>query len=446
MKRTRIPLALLLLLPLQGNAQEEVWSADRCMQYAVSHNRDVRQSVHTLDSYKSSRLEAAAAFLPAVSGGVNAQYNFGRAIDPETNTYTDVSTFYNNYSIAASIPIFDGLTRLHNLRAARADVLMGKSSLKAAEDRTALAVFQAFVDVLYYKGTERMALEKRLESELMLHQTRVMEEVGTKGLADVAQMEAQYATDDYDVTRQRNLLATALLTLKQEMNYPMDSPIELDTTLLERIVYTPHFESLPELYTQAEAVNPSVLQAEYALQSARHAHRAAKGDLYPSISFQAGISTSYYKTLHNPNAASFKDQFHNNRGEYIAFSLSIPIFDRLSTVSRIRRARNNRLIAEEQYEQTREELRKLVEQAVNDREGYLKETLQMEKKVASDSIAYRLTRRKYEEGLSSPIDVQTSAATLLQSRATLLQSRLLYLLKDRLVDYYKGESLIRNEE
>ena len=50
---------------------------------------------------------------------------------------------------------------------------------------------------------------------------------GSGGEADVAQMEATYATDDYEVTHQQSLYDKALLTLKQLMNYPIEEPLEL---------------------------------------------------------------------------------------------------------------------------------------------------------------------------------------------------------------------------
>jgi len=89
-------------------------------------------------------------------------------------------------------------------------------------------------------------------------------------------------------------------------------------------------------------------------------------------------------------------------------------------------------------------LQKDVEQAVLDREGYAKETIQMEKKVKADALAYQITLRKFEEGLMSPLDVQTNATILLNSKADLLQRRLLYIMKCRQVDYYKGQPLIGN--
>ena len=113
-------------------------TADECMAYAVAHNRDVRKAALTLDNYEANRLGAVGDFLPAVSASASAQYNFGRGIDPETNTYTNVTTFYQGFGTSALLPVFDGLARLHALRAARADVLMGKSALESQQDQVAL--------------------------------------------------------------------------------------------------------------------------------------------------------------------------------------------------------------------------------------------------------------------------------------------------------------------
>ena len=124
-------------------------------------------------------------------------------------------------------------------------------------------------------------------------------------------------------------------------------------------------------------------------------------------------------------------------------SVSIPIFSRFSGTAGIRRARLNHRIACEKYEEQRESLQKLVQQAVNDRRGFLKESMQMEKKVEADSLAYEVTLRKFEEGLMTSLDLQNSASQLQESRMLLLQSRLTYLLKCRLVDYYQGKDIIR---
>ncbi len=430
----------LICLPLATATGGEIWTVDHCMRYAVAHNHEVVQKNLELDSYRALHTKAVGAFLPSASASVGAQYNFGRAIDPETNVYTNVNTFYNSYSLEASLPVFDGLYRANQLRMAKANRLMGKHGAEAARDDVAMQVFQAFIDVLYYQGTLRMASEKLTESRLMLRQTQVMEEVGQKSLADVAQMEATAAGDEWEVTRQENLLLTAEITLKQLMNFPLDDSLTLDTTIVDNQSFVE--ESPSDVCSIAVSVNPSLQQAEANAEAARFQLRMARSDLMPSLYVGAGVSTTYYRTLGQTGAASFHNQFKNNAGEYVYASLSIPLFNRLSALSELRRQRNNLRIAVDQHEQKRSELQKFVYQAVADHRGALRETEKMRRKVEADSLAAYVTWRKFEEGQSSAIDVHTQRATLLESRASLLQCRLTAVLKEKMISYYKGIPLI----
>lgn len=444
-KKITVLLFLAVGCGLAATAQE-AWDVDRCMSYAVKHNRTVKQRRLEADNYRLDRLKAIGNFLPGINASAGVQYNFGRSVDPETNIYNNVSTFNNSYAAEASMTLFRGGSLVNEVRRSKAALLLGKAALQEAQDNTALETFQAYIDALYYYGTIRLAEKKLAESDSLLYKTRRQEELGLKGRADVAQMEAQQATDAYNLTHQRNLYETAMLTLKQKMNYPAGDSLLLNTDILD--IQT--FESIrltdehpQDVLRIALSVNPTLRQSEMNKQVARMNRKIAWANVLPTISFYGGISSSYYKELHNHDYPDFKTQLDNNLGEYFGVTMSIPIFNRMSGSISLRQARNNYRIACEQYEAQKEELQKLVQQAVQDREGYLRESIQMEKKAASDSLAYHVTRRKYEEGLMTSLDVQNNAATWLESETLLLQSRLTYVMKCRLVDYYKGENIIK---
>ncbi|MBR1546670.1 MAG: TolC family protein [Prevotella sp.] len=409
------------------------WTARQCMKYAVAHNTQVRQAELALDNYKTSRLEAIGSFLPSASAGVDVQYNFGRAINPETNGYTDVSTFYNGYYAHVSLPVFDGFSRIHALKAAKASILMGRHALREQQDQTALATLQAWVNVVYYEGMVAMVEEKQRETCLLLRQTEVMVEVGRKSRADLAQIEAQQAEVEYEMTRQSNLLASALLDLKRNMRFPLSDSIHCVCGKWQT-------DSVLALSLQVDA-HPSVMQQYHAVETKRQEWLKTRSSLFPSLALSAGLSTTFYKTLHSQTTTAFNEQLRNNMGEYVTASLSIPLFNRLQTLTSMRRAKNNYLTAREVYEEKRLELEKLRREAWQDMVAYQKQTQQMRKKVEADSLAYQLTRRQYEEGLSTAIDVHTTSTQLLQSKATLLQCRLMTHLKHELVRYYNGETI-----
>lgn len=418
------------------HAAAQPWTARQCMQYAVEHNTQVRRAALELDNYEASKVGAIGNFLPSVSADMGVQYNFGRAIDPETNGYTDVSTFYNGYSAQVSLPVFDGFSRLHALRAAKASVLMGRHALREQQDQTALTALQAWVNAVYYEGMVAIAEEKQRETSLLLRQTQVMVEVGRKSPADLAQIEAQQAEAAYELTHQQNQFASALLELKREMRYPLADSLHLETPAGDDGL-------LPQtsLVSFDASSHPALRQSFYTLEAKRHEWHQARASLFPFLSFSAGLSTTYFKTLHSQTAETFGNQLKNNMGEYLSATLSIPIFNRLQTMTSIRRAKNNYRMAQEAYEEKRFELEKLSREAWQDLNAYLKQTQQMKKKVEADSLAYQLTCRQYEEGLSTAIDLHTTSAMLLQSKATLLQCQLMAMVKQELVRYYNGEQI-----
>ena len=435
--------ALIILLAIAAKqvAAQNDWTMQQCMQYAVEHNHEVKQAELKLDNYKAQKTNAVGSFLPYVDASIGAQYNFGRAIDPETNGYTDVSTFYNGYQLSASLPVFDGFSRLHALKAAKASELMGKSTLRKQQDQTALNVLQAYANVAYYDGLVKMADEKVQESSLLLKQTRLFEEVGRKSAADVAQVESQEAEADYELTRQQNLYASALLELKKAMALPLSEELRVTKGKSSGKDNSGVELEMAEANSSLSTFHPELQTAQYQVQASKHEWRQARASLFPSLSLSAGLNTTYYKTLHSETAASFRNQLKNNMGEFVGATVSIPLFNRLQTITNIRKAKNNYRIAQEALEQKQLELEKLSREAWQDWQGYLKQTVQMEKKVEADSIAYQLTKRQFEEGLSTAIDLHTTSTQLLKSKATLLQCQLMAMVKEQLVRYYRGEKI-----
>ena len=81
---------------------------EECMRYAVEHSPAVRRQAYTNRNYRQNYIESVAALVPSVSGTVGASTSFGRSVDPETNTYTDVSNFDNSYSLSGQLPLFAG--------------------------------------------------------------------------------------------------------------------------------------------------------------------------------------------------------------------------------------------------------------------------------------------------------------------------------------------------
>lgn len=415
---------------------------DECMRYAVEHSPAVRRQDYTNRSYRQDYIESVAALVPSVSGTVGASTSFGRSVDPETNTYTDVSNFDNSYSLSGQMPVFAGLTRINTLRAARVMRSQGVEELQLARDEIALKTMEAYFDAVYYTESVRLAREQLETSTAELAKSRKLFELGLKSAADVAEVESQCASDDYLVTQQENNLALAEIALSEAMNYPADRPL--------RIVTDPPVETpagvapFDEVLDYALENNPKAVAARHDVRHSRLQFSIAKGNLYPSLYVGGGYSTNFFMNLDDRSLyASFPDQFRDNRGYYVSAQLSIPIFGGLSRRTSVNRARNSWRIAEQNRIETLRTLQSEVAQAYQQMLGYGKEFVQASKKSDAAQLAYEAVSGKYERGMVSALDLQTAADRLLKARSERLRARLQYIVKVRLVAYYNGEPLIR---
>ena len=447
MKRTGI---LIGWLVWAAGASAQSWSLDDCMKYAVEHATEVKREVVNARQRKQDYQHAVAGFLPTVTGGVQGQYAWGRNIDPETNTYNNVTTFNNYYQLYAELNVFDGFATINALKQAKLSRNYSATAMQKIQDDRAIDVMQKYVDAAYAEASIQIASEKLNESKRMLAKMKRLYELGEKGRPDVVQMESQVAEDEYNLTHQENVAKQSLLALKSAMNFPVDEELKILIKEEQNLKLTSDNKEVSEsgvnyetVYQAFQHISPDLKSAEYEVERARYDYKIAKGRLLPSLSLGGGISTNYYKNLSQKGQYDgFASQFRNNQGEYLALTLSIPIYssDRWHSV---KKARNDWQLAQVNLEETRRKLHDQIVQAVMDAEGYAKELHQMQKKVASDSLAYHMSSRKFEEGMLSTFDLHTAAQTLLESKIKELQMQMLLIIKQRLVAYYQGENLIR---
>lgn len=424
-----------------GETQAKIWGLDSCMAYAVEHATDVKREVVNARQRKQDYQKAVTDFLPSVAGGVQGQYAWGRNIDPETNTYNHVTTFNNYYQLYASLNVFDGFATINAFKQEKLARAYSTTAMQKVRDDKAIDVMQKFVDAAYAEASIQLASDKLAESKRLLGKMQRLYELGEKGRPDVVQMESQVAEDEYNLTHQKHVAQQSLLTLKSAMNFPVEEELRLVTNGKQVNESFPiNHETVYQNFLNA---SPDVKSAEYEVEKARYDYKIAKGRLLPSLSLSGGISTNFYRNLSQGGQyEGFASQFRNNRGEYLALTLSIPIYDNVAWHS-VKKARNDWQLAQVNLEETKRKLHDHIAQAVMDAEGYAKELYQMNKKVASDSLAYYMSSRKFEEGMLSTFDLHTAAQTLLESRIKQLQMQMLLVIKQRLVDYYQGKNLIK---
>ena len=336
--------------------------------------------------------------------------------------------------MSASYGLFDGFKAVNNYKISKTGMLIADSQEKQVEADICLAVMEAYYNVVYYTRLCDVYEEQVSVAEQALAKARRQEELGQKGHADVIQMEADLADRNYELINTRNIYEQQRMTLADLMFWPMDEELAVDTSIPE----------LQEEPVAANAVvdfalehNPEVRIAGWQQLNAKRQLNTAKWQLLPSIGLYAGWSTSYY-TYQGSETASFANQFKNNGGEYVEVSLQIPIWNRLSRHSAIKRREHALDKATAELDQKRREVESEVRRAIQDRDGSATAYQQAQRKAEVQAEAYTLNLKKLEQGLISPLEFQTANNNYLKAQADEMNSLFKYLIKQAVVRYYNG--------
>ena len=412
-----------------------------CMRYAVEHSTQMRvQQADNRDAQIDRRDAILSAFTPQVSGNTYAYYNFGRSIDPETNTYSVITSFHNGYSLSAGIYLFNGFQAVNNLKITKTAQQMGLTKEQQTEDQICLATMEAYCNVLYYTELEKALHGQVATAEKAVQLATRQEELGQKSHADVVQMQGDLAERQYQLTTCHNNLNNAVITLKDVMFWPIEEPLKIDGSIAQQSLWVTAPVDAQTMVVQAQQTMPSVLLAEGSMNNARLALKTAKWQLLPSLALYGGWSSSYftYPGRDGYVPTPYFEQIKNNRGEYVQLSLNIPIYDRLSTHSNIAKRKNAYDRAQADYDQALRDVEAEVLRAVADRDGAADALRQADTRAELQQEAFTLNTKRFEQGLISSIEYQTASNNYLNALAEQLNARLQYFIKCSVVTYYGG--------
>ena len=421
---------------------QSVMSLRDCMEYAIEHSVNVEIQRTHIDDARIARREAILkAFTPTIDAGTYAYLNFGRSVDPETNTYLSTTSFNNGYSVAGSLVLFNGFLAVNNMKISKIAMKMGVTQEQQIVDELCLAVMEAYCNALYFSQLVKvMKVQVETMSEnLQLAQRQ--EQLGEKSYADVVQLEADLAEREYQYITIKNQLDDAMLTLQDLMLWEENNS---QFTIHNSQLLFAEFNTYESLDARTSFTHPAVALAEYRVQNAKTELNTARWRFAPSLSLSGGWSTSYYTYPNTEGyvATPYAQQFVNNGGEYVQLSMSIPIYDGLSRYSNIARKKNAYRRAEAEYRRTQQEVESEVKRAVQDRDGAMAAFKLSDRRAKAQQEAYTINTKKFEQGLISPIELKTSSDNYLNAQAEYLNASLKCFIKTCVVNYYNGVSYI----
>jgi len=428
--------SFLLLFALPSESQEN-WTLEKCIDYALKNNLNIKDSQLEVDLSLASLNKTTFNYLPTLSGNASHGYNWGQQIDPFTNTFATERVRSNNFYLSSSVTLFSGLQNYYTKQQAKSNYKAQQYNIEIQQRNLKIDVTAAYLQVILNQEILKTYQEQLKLTQQQQEGTKLLIEANRKTKSELLEIEAQLSLDGLNVTKATNDIKTTILMLKQLINLPAatDFKIEqakIDQTTEQLIEFD--FTSLIETEQAKERLNSSFKSLQI-----------AKGDIYPKLSLNASIGSGFSgnNTELNTNGEflpkAFNKQVDENLYQSVTLSLSIPILDRHQTTFNIQRAKIEVEKAKINKERTDQDLQNKIEQLKIDIENAKLELASSEKALKAAQLSSENTKLKYENGRVDFRTYNEINTKLFVAQSNLIRAKFQYHFKNKLMTIYSSK-------
>lgn len=439
-------LMLLVFSIVKVNAQETI-TLEKALEIALDNNLQIKQVEFQAALTEQDVRQAKMNFFPTVNSGVSSDFRWGSYFDPLTGQLNTKSVNSINGNVSSTLAIFQGFQRINQVLANKYLLLADQSNFEKAKNDLQLAVVTTYLEALANQDLAAASLEQLKLSKQQLEVEQINFEVGNRTLADLSQAKSQVAIDESNVTSTQNAFDLSMLNLKQLMELDPSVSILLEKPILPDPSSIESSYSANEVFDYAVDNLPEIQSAKYNSEAARKNIDILKGGFYPTLSVSAGLGTGYTSSFIDPQTNEvmiFREQLKANRSEFVGLSLSIPIFNNFRTRIGVKKATisyQNALLGEQR---TRNDLNKVINQAVLDLRAADKNYASAGLVFASMKEAFNVIKERYDVGLANAIELSTSQTNMNKAEFDFITAKYNMVFRSKVIDFYLGKSISFN--
>jgi outer membrane protein len=415
------------------NAQDEkIWTLEDCINYALEQNIQVRKNALSNQSLEYQAVQARAERLPSVNASVGQNWNWSQGLTVNQSGYVGVNG--TNVNVNAGMTLFNASRLTNQIRQADLNLKGGQYYLEATRELISLNILNAYLQILYAEEQVKNS-ERQIEStasQLNLAAERLAMKVISQ--SDYAQVKSQLATEKLNLANARNQLAIAKVNLEQLMDLPVSDSFNISHPDLQSMINQNKVPDVKSVYETALAIKPQIKNAAVSKEIAALDEKVARASYYPVLSASAGAGTSYTSEGSDP----YLDQINKGVAPSLGLSLAVPIFQKKQVKTSVAVARIGYQDAELNEINTKNELRKNIEQAcldVTSAQVEYEASLENYQAVKEYSL---LSDEKFIQGMINSVDYLVSKTNLIASESQLLQSKYKLIFSYKILDFYLG--------
>ena len=436
---------LLFLVPCLTLDAQKKWTLEECFTYALENNIQLKRQALQTDIAKNNLKQSKIELFPNLGAGFDHQFNSGKALNQDTYTWQDKSFSQGSLVIQSQLNLFNGFRDWNNIKYNQLNLEVNMAKLEKAKNDLALNIAANYLQVLYNKELLEIAKGQLQITTLEVEKFSKLVEVGNAARGSLFEIQAQAALDKVNVTTARNNLNISLINMAQMLdldtikNFTIADPAELQVSDLTLP------DSVDVIYSDAAATMPEIKSAEFQMKSTEKFLAMEKGVLAPTLSLTASYSSRYNELAPNPiNPAqtySYSSQIKDNQYKQLGFNISVPIFTKWSTRTRINNAKINYLDSKLNYSLSLQVLYKDIQQAHADAKAALENFNSRNESVIASEENYKYNQQKFDVGIINSVDYNIAKNNFAKAQSDLLQAKYQFIFKTKILDFYRGKRI-----
>ena len=430
-----------MMLTVSASAQK-LWTLQECIDYAMENNITLQKSKLQKSTATETLKGSKAALLPTVTASTNQNLGYqpwkdtGMAYvsNGTVNTKVDKTSYNGSYSVNGQWTVWNGNRNYNNIKRDR--LAEEEAELSAQETANSIQerIAQLYAQILYMAENVTVNEQMLETSKKNEDRGREMLEVGKMSKADLAQLSAQRANDEYSIVEAKSQLMNYELQLKQLLEITDEERFQVAIPKIGDDQILAEIPAMQTVYEMALVNRPEINRYQLAINRSDVNLSIAKAGWMPTVNLTGGVTTS----TNSLSGTGWGSQFKSNVNTSLGLGVTMPIYDGRSTKTSVNKAKIQQL-------QARLDLQDMQKDLYSDIQSYWLNawTNQEKYKAASSSVesaqqSYDLLSEQFRLGLKNIVELMSGKDKLLEAQQNLLQSKYMTLYYQQMLKFYEN--------
>ena len=421
---------------------QKQWTLQDCIDYAMANNITLQKSKLQKESATEDLKGAKAALLPTLSASTNQSLGhqpwkdtgMAYVTNGTVNTKVDKTSYNGSYSLSGQWTVWNGNRNINTVKLDQFSEEQAKLQAQETANSIQERIAQIYSQILYLaenvKVNEQM-LETSLKNE---ERGQEMVNVGKMSKADLAQLSAQRANDEYSIVEAKSQLMNYKLQLKQLLEITDNEQFDVAIPEIGDDQVLAQIPEMQTVYEQALLSRPEIERLQLAIKSSDVSVSIAKAGWMPSVNLTGGITTS----TNSLSGTDWGSQIKSNVNTSLGVGVTMPIYDGRSTKTAVNKAKISQLQAQLNLQDQQKTLYSDIQQYWLNAWTNQQKYQAAKSSVESAQQSYDLLSEQFRLGLKNIVELMTGKDNLLSAQQNQLQSKYLALYNQQMLEFYQS--------